>query len=152
MTITQSDAAQMLEKAGIAPPKHEPVRTTVILATPGVDPRTMPVDDIVFDPALLDRFPSLSDEGMNEASKYVFSLYKSYGRNKERNSLLHRKISTFITTTRRSRQTGGMVTEAVKTTKGQRDIAALIASQGATDADIAEALQLLAAKRAGEES
>jgi hypothetical protein len=140
MTSTMTEASEMLKAAGITPPKDEP------------DLHTMPVEDIVFDPALLDRFPSLSGDGMNEASKYVFSLYKSLGKNKERNSLLHRRISTFITTTRRSRQTGGMVTEAVKTTKAQRDNAALLASQGVTDSDLAEALRLLAQKRAGEES
>lgn len=147
MTITQLDAERMLEKAGVTPPKHEPIRATAALAPPGVDPHMMPVDEIVFDPALLDQFPSLSGDQMNEASRYVFSLYKSYGRNKERNSLLHRRISTFITNTRRSRQTGGMVTETVKTTRDQRDIAAILASQGASPEDTAEAFRLLAAHR-----
>ena len=146
-----ADAARMLERAGITPPVHVPQTSTPNLAPPGVDPHTMPVDEIVFDPALLDGFPSLNGEGMNAASKHVFALYKSPGRNKERNSLLHRRISTFITTVRRSRQTGGMVTEAVKTTKDQRDLAALMASQGVTDSDLAEALQLLAQKRAQKE-
>ena len=151
-TMTMTDATKMLEKAGVTPPKHEPAKTTVSLAPEGVDPHTMDVDEIVFDPALLDKFPSLNGEGMNEASKYLFSLYKSHGKNKERNSLLHRRISTFITTTRRNRQTGGMVTEAIKTSKAERDLAALMASQGVTDSDLAEALKLLAEKRAGEGS
>lgn len=123
------------------------LKAPVILAPVDGDPHSMPVDDIVFDPAMLDQFPSLDGEGMNDASRYVFALYKSTGRNKERNSLLHRRISTFITTVRRSRQTGGLVTETVKTTKPQRDLAALLASQNVTDGDLAEALRLLAEKR-----
>ena len=68
-------------------------------------------------------------------------------KDKARNGALHRRITTFITTTRRNRQTGGMVTEQVKTTKADRDIAALIASQGVGAEDLAEALRLLAEKR-----
>lgn len=120
---------------------------TVTLAPPGVDPRMMAVDDIVFDDHLLDQFPSLEGDGLRAASDYVFSLYKSYGKNKERNAPLHRKITSFITLTRRNRETGGMVKEKVKTSKPERDMAALLASQEVGVSDLAEALALLAEKR-----
>jgi hypothetical protein len=48
----------------------------VALAPQGVDPRTMDVDEIVFDPALLDRFPSLNGEGMNRRPVPVLALQK----------------------------------------------------------------------------
>lgn len=164
-TMTNEQRAEFLKGLGLsagapglvdlqAPAKtiHAPAVTpesNVTLAPQGLDPRTMPVDEIVFDDRLLDRFPSLEGDGLKAASDYVFSLYKSYGRNKERNSLLHRRITTFITHARRNRQTGGMVKEKIKTTKDDRDLAALIASQGVNATDLAEALALLAeAKKA----
>jgi hypothetical protein len=45
-----------------------------------------------------------------------------------------------------------MVTDPSGPARSERDLAALMASQGVTDSDLAEALKLLAAKRAGEES
>lgn len=112
----------------------------VRLAPDGVDPRAMPVSDIVFDPHLLDGFPSLEGEGMSAASRHIFGLYKSHGRNKDRNSLLHRKITEFIGQVRRERATGGVVKEKVKATKEQREIANLLAAKGLTLADLAALL------------
>ena len=163
MTKTEDERVQHLTALGINPdgkalaalppdepakPKHQPAKGEVTLAPPGVDPRTMNVDEITFDPHLLDSFPSLEGDGLAAASAYVFSLYKSYTKDKGRNGALHRKITTFITTTRRNRQTRGTVTEQIKTTRADRDIAALIASQGVKPEDLAEALRLLAEKRA----
>ena len=135
---TQGDK---LAPAKTAKPKVERPAPT------GADPRTMPVDEIVFDPSLLDQFPSLEGDGLKAASDHVFSIYKSYGRNKERNGMLHRKITTFITQTRRARLSGGEVTEGIKATTQQRDMAALIAEKGVSVDELAEALVLLAEKR-----
>lgn len=129
------------QPAMMTAPQRPSASADVRLAPPGIDPRMQPTDEIHFDPALLDRFPSLEGDGLRAASDYVFSLYKSYGRNTDRNGALHRKITTFITQTRRSRQTGGMVKEAVKSTKEQRDIAAVVATQEATASDVADAFR-----------
>lgn len=116
--------------------------TTIALAPEGVDPSTMPVSDIVFDPRLLDDFPSLSGEGFAAASRYVFSLYKSQGKNKDRNSLLHQRIGQFINQVRRSRETGtGYVKDKVKANKEQYDLAAMLAAKGITAADLAALLE-----------
>lgn len=170
-TKTNDERADFLQGLGLNPGKgsladlQQPARQVptsptapslpndIALAPPGVDPRAMPVDEIVFDPRLLEAYPSLAaDQGGKDASRYIFSLYQSYGRNKDRNGALHRKISSFITHTRRQRETGGMVKEKVKSTKGERDIAALIASQGVEAGELAEALQLLAEKRKEKEA
>jgi len=112
-------------------------RKKVVLDPHGRDPRLLPVEEIVLDAHLLDDFPSLAGDGLAAASAHVFALYKSYGRNKDRNGALHRRITTFITNTRRERETGGLVKEKVKTTKEERDLAQLLASQGITAKDLA---------------
>lgn len=150
-SIGLSGSGDLAKPVPAAPiqPVHQPVPTgEITLAPPGVDPRVMPVSDITFDPKLLDKFPSLEGDGLRAASDFVFSLYKSYGKNKERNSTLWREVGKFVTNERRNRQTGGMVKEQIKTTKEQRDLAALLASQNVTDTDLAEALRLLAERRA----
>jgi hypothetical protein len=113
----------------------------IALAPEGVDPHTMPVTDIVFDEALLDGFPSLSGSAIADASRHVFSLYKSYARDKDRNSLLHRNIGEFIGRVRRKRETGGFVREQVKATKGHRDLAHLLAEHNITAAELADVLR-----------
>ena len=121
----------------------QPTKTKAVrLAPEGVDPHTMPVTDIVFDPALLDEFPSLEGDGLAAASRHVFALYKSVGRNKDRNSLLHREIGLFIQRVRRSRETGTPhVKQEVRKTKKQRDLLALLAEHGITSvADLQAAL------------
>lgn len=151
---TESERVEFLEGLGLStkgstlaapvpqatPPTHQPAASEVTLAPPGIDPRMMPVDEITFDPRLLDRFPSLEGEGMNAASQYVFSLYKSYAKG-DRNKALHRKIGTFITETRLARKTGGMVTEKVKVSAEQRDLAQVIAAAGITAEDLAKILR-----------
>lgn len=119
-----------------ARPEHVVPERSVTLAPEGADPRTMPVTDIVFDPALLDGFPSLEGEGLAAASRHVFALYKSHGRNKDRNSLLHRRIGEFIAQVRRSRETGvPHVKEQVRRTGKQRDLLALLAEHGINSVD-----------------
>lgn len=110
------------------------------LAPEGVDPRTMPAADIVFDPRLLDGM-DLSGPAMSKASAKVFDLYKSPSRNKDRHSLLHSRIGKFIAQVRRERDTGGFVKEAVKTTAEQRDLAAVLATAGITAADLAALIE-----------
>lgn len=129
--------------------KHEPATNGggVKLAPPGVDPRVMPVDEIVFDPALLDGFPSLK-EGRKQAADYVFELYKSYTKG-DRNKVLWAKIQKFIENTRRERETGGLVKEKVRTSAPERDMAQVIASQGVTTSDLVRALELLKAEKEG---
>lgn len=115
--------------------------TDVPLAPDGVNPHTMPVSDIVFDPRLLDGFPNLDGPHMATASRYLFDLYKSPTKNSERHKLLHRLIGEFITRVRRNRQTGGIVpvttTEQIKVKKEHRDLAALIAAANITAEDLA---------------
>jgi hypothetical protein len=134
-----------------AKPQHQPVTQAneVVLAPPGMDPRTMPVDEIEFDPRLLDNFPSLKfSEGGSAASRYIFDLYKSYTKDPLRNGALQRKITSFITTTRRNRQSGGIVTEQVKTTVDQRDTAAILAASGYDSGQTAEAIRIREALKA----
>ena len=105
------DTLTALPQAPAQPQAPTPVANDLVLAPPGIDPHTMPVEDIVFDPRLLDAYTDLAfDRQGSVASRYIFDLYKSTGRNKERNGALQRKITSFITTTRRSRETGGLVT------------------------------------------
>lgn len=107
-----------------------------VLAPEGVDPRTMDVADIVFDPALLDEFPSLEGDGLAAASRKVFALYKSAGRNKDRNRRLHDEIGLFINRVRRSRVSGTPhVKEQVRQGKKQRDLLALLAEHGIKSVD-----------------
>lgn len=113
----------------------------VMLAPEGTDPRAMPVTDIVFDPALLDGFPSLEGEGLAAASRHVFALYKSHGRNKDRNSLLHSEIGKFITRVRRSRESGTPhVKEQVRKGKKGNDLLALLAEHGISSVEDMKAL------------
>lgn len=152
-TMTEAERIKHLKKLGLKPegdalaapaqpPVHQPATSEgIVLAPPGVDPRAMPVEEINFDPRLLDQFPSLEGEGMNAASRYVFSIYKSHAKDKLRNGALHRKISTFITTTRLARKTDGAVTEKVKTTAEERDLAQVIAASGLTASDLAKILK-----------
>lgn len=139
------------QPAKVRPSPHvqAPAADDIVLAPKGLDPRSMPVEEIIFDPRLLDPYPSLAfDQGGNAASQYIFSLYKSYGRNKDRNGALQRKITSFITHTRRQRETGGMVKEKVKASKKDRDLAALIASNDGDVAEVAGGLKLLQAAQA----
>lgn len=99
-----------------------------------VDPHTIPVGDIVFDPALLDEFPDLARD-CKAASEKVFAMYKG-PRGSERNKLLHRRISEFISQVKRSRKTGGYVKDKIKATAEQRELAASLAELGITEEEL----------------
>lgn len=104
----------------------------VPLAPEGVDPRTMPVAAIVFDPRLLDGFNLTTD--VSDASRSVFAHYKSHGRDKDRNGLLHRRVSEFIGQVKRER-TGDKPThvrDKVRASKPTRDLAMVLDEFGVT--------------------
>lgn len=156
MTMSESERTEFLKNLGLNPtapalvadvqpatPVKEAKKkkqTPVQIAPEGVDPHTMPVSDIVFDPSLLDEFPDLSGANYRLASDKVFAMYRSKGRDKDRNGLLHRRITEFIGSVKRSRKTGGFVKEKIKSTAEEREIANLLATHGVTVADLAELL------------
>ena len=149
-TTTMSDAErrELLIAAGMNPdgpsltpsaPSKPAVEGDIVLAPDGINPHAMPVSDIVFDPRLLDGFPDLSGSNYKAASEYVFALYRSPGRDKVRNPLLHRRITEFIGQVSLARRSGmtNQVREKVKATKEQRELAALMAAKGLTVEDLA---------------
>lgn len=141
-TMTEAERVEFLDSVklpskgkSLAPETTED--TEIVLAPPGVDPRAMPVDEIVFDPRLLDKFPSL--EG-REASDYVFALYKSYMKG-DRNKVLWAKVGKFVEATKMQRKAPGFIKEVVKTTAEQRALAQVIAATGLTAEDLAKIIQ-----------
>lgn len=108
---------------------------SVQVAPEGVDPHTMPVTDIVFTPEMVAQFPDLSPRQRSAAARYLHEIYKSYGRNKDRNSLLHRRIGEFLAGEhkRRTRPTGeaGFVQEKIR-------LANMLAEAGITEEDLRE--------------
>lgn len=109
-------------------------------APEGVDPHMMAVTDIVFTEAMVEQFADLSPRGRNAASAYLFQAYKSYGRNKDRNSLLHRMIGEFLAGVHRSRETGGgFVKDKIR-------LANTLAEHGITEDKLAEFLAWKAAQ------
>lgn len=129
MSKTRTPDATFLTSVGLNPEAAAKPHQ----ATTEVDPHTMPASEIVFDPALLDEFPDLSAQ-MKAASTKVFEVYRSYGRDKERNGLLHRRITEFIGQVDRARrgegELPGFVKTKVKATKKQRDLTRYLAEHG----------------------
>jgi hypothetical protein len=124
---------------GAVAPTTAPDAPTVPLAPEGVDPHTMPVADLVFDPRLLDDFPSLDNRvGRPAAARYLFDLYK-YPRSatsKDRNRRLQDEIGLFIIRVRRTRESGTThVKDQVRQTAKQRDLLALLAEHGIQSID-----------------
>lgn len=110
-------------------------------------PVTQPADpnDIVFDASLLDGFV-LDGSDMKAASDKVFAAYK-YPRKDPRNSLLHRLITEFINRVKRDRNpkpSDGHIKGKVKASKGERNLAQMIAQAGITADDLAVMLDALA--------
>lgn len=162
MTMTEAERTEHMKRLGLnpegakaAPVVVAPVAANVAAApavAPGVDPHTMNVDDIVFDASLLDQFADLAfSAGGRAAYDLLFQMYKSPPRtNKPRNSLLGRRISSFISAVREARLAGveTPVTDRIVATKQQRDHAAVLAHHDADAADVAEALRIRAALQA----
>lgn len=103
-------------------------------APAGLDPHTMPVTDIQFESAMVEQFPDLSPRSRRAASDFLFAQFKSYGRNKDRNSLLHHKIGEFLAREHRTRETGGGFV------KSKIGLANTLAEHGVTAADLEEFL------------
>jgi len=140
------DAPGLTELTPDAPAKKAKSKNkTVVQMVEGLDPRRIPASEIVFDPEMLADFADLSGPNMAAASRHLFEHYKSPGKDRERNGLLHRRIGEFIQQVRRDRQqlkpSTGVVKEKVKQTKAQRDLAAMIAAAGLTADDLARLIE-----------
>lgn len=146
MTKTQTDAERREALAAmtgldldgpalVSRPERPGAHTHIQWAPKGVDPQTMPITDIVFTPEMVEQFADLSPRGRRPASDYLFAIYKSYGRNKDRNSLLHRRIGEFLASVHKDRtQPGGsFVKDKIK-------LANTLAEHGITEADLGDYL------------
>jgi hypothetical protein len=109
-------------------------------APKGIDPHMMPVTDIEFTPEMVEHFPDLSPRNRKAAYTHLFEQYKAYGRNKDRNSLLGRRIGEFLARVHRDRETGGS-----GFVKGKIALANTLAEHGVTEKDLAEFLAWKAA-------
>lgn len=100
-------------------------------APKGVDPHLMPVTDIAFTPEMVEHFADLSPRNRKAAYTYLFDQYKAYGRNKDRNSLLGKRIGEFLARVHRDRETGGggFVKDKIR-------LANFLAEQGITEQDL----------------
>lgn len=123
---TDTDTRQFLAEVGLDPVPAQPIAT--------------PVSEIVFDPADIAEFGDLTGASFRDASAKLFAKYRSPTRDKDRHSLLHRRITEFLGQQRMEKRTGGVVRDKVKSTKEQRDIAAFIAASGITLDDLVAAL------------
>ncbi len=134
MAMTESERIEHLSKLGLSPnaPGLAAVLDSEAPVVATVDRRTIPASEIVFDPALLDEFSDLTGSNMNAASRKLFDLYKS--KDSERNKLLHRRITEFIGKVRTSRlaKTDKPLTESIKVTKSERELAKVLAARGIT--------------------
>jgi hypothetical protein len=142
MTKTAEERDALLASLGLNP--SEKVKETAVPTPVQIDFRTMPVTDIVFDPADVAEFTDF--EGMNRklAADKLFAKYKSEGKNKDRHSLLWSKVSLFLTDLNVERKTDGVVKEKVKTTKQERHLAQVLAAL--PDEKIAKIMALLEEK------
>lgn len=140
-TKNESERREFLASLNLnpdAPALEKPKASDGICWAPvGIDPHTMPITDIVFDPAMVAQFADLSPRNRRAASDYLFAAYKSYGRNKDRNSLLHRRIGEFLASVHKERtnggESGGFVKEKIR-------LANTFAEHGITEQDMIEFL------------
>jgi len=113
----------------------------IMWAPVGVDPRSMPITQIVWVPEMLDDFDSLEGDHRKAAYDFLFGIYKSRGRDKERNRLLHNEVGLFISRTKAARKTGvEHVKGKVKAGKKERDLLAVLKGLGIESADDLTAL------------
>lgn len=99
------DGSALVKRPADRPITKEPAR--IQWAPEGVDPHTMPVTDIVFTPEMVEHFPDLSPRSRKAPYTHLFEQYKAYGRDKDRNSLLGRRIGEFLGGEHKRRQPGG---------------------------------------------
>jgi hypothetical protein len=159
MTMTDAERRQQLIELGLnpdadslaqspAPTETMPTATTkpvdgVRWAPEGVDPHTMPLDEIVFTDDMMAGF-RLDSSDCKAASDYVFAQYRSLDvqmrprKDPVRHPLLHRKISELMDRVKISRKTGGYVREQIKANAEQNAIAKVLAAKGLTAEDLAE--------------
>jgi len=148
-TKTEAERNKFLSSLGLNPdapalkadkPAKKDKKNETVVEIP-VDAHTMPVSDIEFDESLLDDFPDLTGVNYKAASEHIFAMYRSVGRDRDRNGLLHRKITEFIGQVKRSRKTGGFVKDKIKATEEQREIANVLAAHNVTVDELAELLK-----------
>lgn len=159
MKATEKERQALLRSVGLNPeagaklpaaPKREVSKNEPVLAPEGVNPHTMPVSDIVFDPALLDDFPSLRGSEFGEASRKVFALYKSPTKDPDRNRRLHDEIGLFINRVRRSRKAGvPHVKEQVRRQQPERDLLAQMREMDVSPEEMQAALALIKGQKDG---
>jgi len=135
MTKTAEERDALLASLGLspaAPAKPEPkVETPVQNDT---NPHTMPVTDIVFDEHDIAGFDL--ETQFADASRALFAKYRGEGRNKDRNSLLHRRITEFLGKTRKARREpdGGFVKDKINY---ERELAKILRESGLTIEEVA---------------
>lgn len=110
-----------------------------------VNEHLIPVSDIVFTADMVDGFDL--ETQLAAASRALFERFKSPRKDKERHSLLHRRISEFLSGLRMERRTGGFVKERVQTTTTTRALAAMLETAGVTPEQL---LELLRKEQAGQ--
>jgi len=132
-----AEAPGLVEVAAVAP--DEPAKPKA--GKYPADAHTMAVTSIVWDEAWLDGFDL--DAQFADASRHLFAQFRSLGRDKDRNSLLHREIGQFITRLRRARKAGvpHEVTTKVKAGRPEREMAAVLTAAGVTEAELIEFLR-----------
>ena len=139
---TEQERQELMAALGLEGPTKAASTTTqgIKLAPDGVDPRTMPVKDIVFDPRLVEQFPSLAPRDRKAAADHMFGLYKGK-RGEERNRVLWAEIGKWLVKVERERKSGvPHVKEEVKRGKQERDLLALMREMGIGSVDDLQAL------------
>ena len=136
--VPVDEPAKVKKAKGDKPKKPKKDVTTI-------DPHTIDVSDIVFDPAMLTDF-LLDASDIKQASDVLFQHYKSPIKG-ERNKFLHRRISEFLAQVKRDRNPAprdGYIKGKVKTTKDKRDLAQMLSTAGINADDLAVMLDALA--------
>lgn len=123
--------------AAAKPKKAKTAKKETKTTTTDTNPRSIPASDIVFTDDMIADFDLMTGAGFGNASRHLFDTYKSEGKNKERNGLLHRRISEFLTSQKRAKRTGGMVTGRVEVAQEVGDLAQILQQHGITAADLA---------------
>jgi len=113
MPKTEAQRRETLLAAGLNPDAPALVRpvtrqpSIVPWAPEGVDPHKMPVSEIVFTPEMVEHFQDLSPKSRKAPYNHLFEQYKGIRGDKDRNSLLGRRINEFLASEYKRRQPGG---------------------------------------------
>lgn len=87
------------------------------------------VEDVEFDPTLIEQFDLTDGQQFTAASRAVFAVYMKKD-NHDWNSALHLAISRWLREQRTAVTTDGFVTDHIRTTRAQRDMAKMLATAG----------------------